>query len=222
MSCRHNALSNGIEAFISRMMAEGPAANLPPHIWLEAELSLISRSLPLFAALLMLGGCDSGPKPDAQPSSADLSGASAPADGEAGKIDRSHAGQAMPQATFSDPAGAKLNLASLKGKPVLINLWATWCAPCVKELPTLDALAAKGVNVVTVSQDTGEPAKVAAALHYAHLHPWLDPDNTLGFYYNSGVLPTSVLYDAQGREVWRMVGGHDWSGETAGGLAGVK
>ena len=46
----------------------------------------------------------------------------------------------------------------------------------------------------------------------------LDPDNTLGFYYNSGELPTSVLYDAQGREVWRMVGAHDWTGKDSDAL----
>lgn len=124
----------------------------------------------------------------------------------------------MPQATITDAGGAKMTMASLVGKPVLINLWATWCAPCVKELPTLDALAAREsghLAVVTVSQDMGQADKVAAALtahSQGHLHPWLDPDNTLGFFYNSGELPTSVFYDAQGREVWRMVGAHDWAG----------
>ena len=123
----------------------------------------------------------------------------------------------MPQVTVTDPSGAKLTIASLRGKPVLINLWATWCAPCIKEMPTLDALAAHDAGrlaVVTVSQDLAEPKKVAAALsshHFDHLHPWLDPDNTLAFFYDAGELPTSVLYDAQGREVWRMVGAHDWS-----------
>lgn len=129
----------------------------------------------------------------------------------------------MPQATVTDASGAKLTMASLKGEPVLINLWATWCAPCIKELPTLDALAARDAGhlaVVTVSQDMGPTGKMGAdkvatalAAHsHGHLHPWLDPDNTLGFFYNSGELPTSVLYDAQGREVWRMVGAHDWAG----------
>ncbi len=105
----------------------------------------------------------------------------------------------MPQATITDAGGAKMTMASLVGKPVLINLWATWCAPCVKELPTLDALAAREsgrLAVVTVSQDMGQADKVAAALtahSQGHLHPWLDPDNTLGFFYNSGELPTSVL-----------------------------
>lgn len=124
----------------------------------------------------------------------------------------------MPQATITDASGAKLALGSLRGKPVLLNLWATWCAPCVKELPTLDALAAREAGhlaVIPVSQDMAAPDKVAAALaahSHGHLHPWLDPENTLGFFYNSGELPTSVLYDGQGREVWRMVGAHDWAG----------
>jgi thiol-disulfide isomerase/thioredoxin len=174
---------------------------------------------------LGLAGCDREPHAPAQP----LSSASAPAaadagDGFVGKIDRSHKGSAMPQATLRDGGGARLTLASLGGKPVLINLWATWCAPCVKELPTLDALAAHEAGrlaVVTVSQDMAQADKVAAALaahSHGHLHPWLDPDNTLGFFYNSGELPTSVLYDGHGHEVWRMVGAHDWSGADTRGL----
>ena len=117
--------------------------------------------------------------------------------------------------TFADPAGRKLALTSLKGKPVLINLWATWCAPCVTELPTLDKLAASGkIRVLTVSQDAGDPAAVPAFLKgkgITHLEPWLDPQNDLSFHYNTGTLPTTVLYDSAGREVWRFVGVHDWS-----------
>ena len=48
--------------------------------------------------------------------------------------------------------------------------------------------------------------------------PWLDPENTLAFFYNAGDLPTSVLYDAQGREVWRMAGAHDWSATDSDAL----
>lgn len=168
-----------------------------------------------------LAGCDREPRAPAQPQSTSGAVAGASGEGFAGRIDRSHKGAALPQAMVADPSGAKLAIESLKGKPVLINLWATWCAPCVKELPTLDALAAREAGklaIVTVSQDMAQPEKVAATLHYSHLHPWLDPDNTLGFFYNSGELPTSVLYDAQGREVWRMVGAHDWTGTDSAGL----
>jgi len=137
-------------------------------------------------AALSLSGCDREPRAPAQPessASADASGGSSEA--FAGKIDRSHKGAALPQATVADATGAKLDIQSLRGKPVLINLWATWCAPCVKELPTLDALAARQAGhlaVVTIAQDMAQPEKVKAALHYDHLHAWLDPDNTLGFY----------------------------------------
>ncbi|WP_428332052.1 TlpA family protein disulfide reductase [Novosphingobium sp.] len=187
-------------------------------------MPLISLRLPLAIALagLSLCACDREQRAPAQPESAAASDAGS-ASGEtfAGKIDRSHKGAALPQATVHDASGAKLDIQSLRGKPVLINLWATWCAPCVKELPTLDALAARQAGhlaVVTIAQDMAQPEKVKAELHYAHLPAWLDPDNTLGFYYNSGELPTSVLYDAQGREVWRMVGAHDWAGKDSDAL----
>jgi thiol-disulfide isomerase/thioredoxin len=173
---------------------------------------------------LCLSACDREPHAPAQPQSTGSAVAADAAGDFVGKIDRSHQGSALPRITVTDPAGAKLATASLHGKPVLINLWATWCGPCVKELPTLDALAVKDANrlaVVTVAQDMAQPEKVSAALaahSQGHLHPWLDPDNTLAFFYNSGELPTSVLYDGQGREVWRMVGAHDWTGADSEAL----
>ena len=53
-------------------------------------------------------------------------------------VDRSHKGKPAPEATFKDPVGGDISLADFEGVPTLVNLWATWCAPCVKELPTLD------------------------------------------------------------------------------------
>lgn len=180
------------------------------------RLSSLAAATTALGLILMLAGCDKAPQPPAQRPSD-----SAAAAGDfAGHIDTSHKGTALPALTLADPAGAKLALASLAGKPVLINLWATWCGPCVKELPTLDKLAAGGaIAVVTVSQDMGDPQKVAHALGaMPHLHPWLDPDNGVLTALGSGDLPTSVLYDAKGREVWRMAGGHDWNGPDVPGL----
>jgi thiol-disulfide isomerase/thioredoxin len=182
--------------------------------------------LALLAASL-LSGCDRQTPGGAQPqSSAAATSAPAAAPAEAaeavgpfnGTLDIASRGSAMPDVTFTDPSGAKLRLLDLKGKPVLINLWATWCGPCVLEMPTLDALAASkagALQVITVSQDLDAAAAVGAFFKnrkLAHLAPWLDPDNAMSQHYNTGVLPTTVLYDAQGREVWRMIGSHDWSG----------
>lgn len=180
----------------------------------------LALSLPLLAA-----GCDRQSADKAQPEASASAAAPAAPGGEAGAltgtIDRSHKGAALPKFTVKDPTGKTLDLTALKG-PVLINLWATWCAPCVTELPLLDKLAAT-TRVVTVSQDMGDGTKVAEFLKgkgVTRLEPWLDPNNDLAFQYGGGTLPTTVYYDASGHEVWRFVGGHDWgSAATAAMLA---
>lgn len=183
---------------------------------------LLSRSLKLavLGLALISGGCDRESRETAQPQPSE----GAPARPKA--FDRSHKGSRLPDFTLKDAQGNTMQLADFKGKPLLLNLWATWCAPCVVELPTLDKLAASGgdrLHVLTVSQDMGEPEKVAAFLKdrgITRLQPWLDPENDLSFHYATGILPTTILYDAQGREVWRFVGEHDWNApETAARLA---
>ena len=103
----------------------------------------------------------------------------------------------------------------------MINLWATWCAPCVAELPALDRLAARGkVRVVTISQDSRDPQKVAAFLKargVTRLEPWLDQAGDLAFHYEAPSLPMSIYYDASGREVWRVAAPMEWDGEKAAG-----
>ena len=131
------------------------------------------------------------------------------------------AGTLMPALNVADPEGRELNLGALQGEPVLLNLWATWCAPCVKEMPLLDELASDyegRLRVVTVSQDMGSPDKVSeffAQNDFAHLEPWLDPQVELGFALGGVQLPTTVLYDASGQEIWRVQGDLDWSSEDA-------
>ncbi len=167
----------------------------------------------------MLAACS---KEERSPPQAEEQGAQ---DGLTGEIDRSHAGDLMPAVALTDPEGKELNTGALSGTPVLINLWATWCAPCVKEMPTLDALAGEygdRLRVVTISQDLEGKAKVVQFFEkekFAHLEPWLDPDNkameNLG---GLGVLPTTVLYSASGEEIARVVGGFDWESAEAKAL----
>lgn len=170
------------------------------------------------AAAVLLAGCDRQSAAPPQPQASARGGAKE----AVGTIDRTRAGQPIPAMVLTDPAGNTLDLAGLKGKPVLVNLWATWCAPCVAELPTLEKLAAGGkVRVITVSQDMGDTAKVTDFLKSRGgptLEPWLDPKGDLAFKYGAGTLPTTLLYDSAGREVWRFAGGNDWAGAEAGKL----
>jgi thiol-disulfide isomerase/thioredoxin len=142
---------------------------------------------------------------------------------ETGRLDRSFAGTPAPRSIFEDPAGEAITLADFGGRPLLVNLWATWCAPCIAEMPMLDALAARdpGLQVVAVSQDLDGKDKVSvffAQRRFAKLEPYLDPGLSLMTELKVDTLPTTILYDARGREVWRMTGMADWTGARAGEL----
>lgn len=198
-------------------------------------------AIALLLLSLIVGGCDRQSTPGEQANQASeaapapaneaaSANAAAPANETVveeviGTLDRSHKGQPGPTAAFENPAGARVTLADFRGHPVLLNLWATWCVPCVKEMPTLDAVAANldgKVQVLTVSQDldgakTVDPFFQKAA--FKRLQPYLDKEAALST--GMGVnLPTTILYDSQGKEVWRMLGGMDWTGQTAGELIG--
>ncbi|MEA3049149.1 MAG: hypothetical protein QOG84_985 [Sphingomonadales bacterium] len=172
------------------------------------------RAFPFL--LLALVGCHKSAPDNAQ------SGVEAPA--PLGKPDRSHAGRPGPQTEFLDPDGQSTSLAELEGKPVLVNLWATWCGPCVQEMPTLDKLAAAEggkLQVVAVSQDMGGAEKVDAFFakrKFSTLEAYRDPKLQLMKDLGVEILPTTILFDAEGREQWRVSGPLDWRGPEAAAL----
>ena len=198
------------------------------------------RIIPIVAAMTLLPACQqkAPEQPAANEAAAapegvgvkgvhrDHKGEAAPAtvftDGEK-PVKLAHKGQPAPSATFNDPDGGEMSLADFKGTPVLVNLWATWCAPCVKELPTLDKLASSGtIQVLAVSQDSGPHPSVVAFLkshQLGTLKPYQDDKMALsGSLGPDTVLPTSILIGADGKEVWRYVGDLDWTSPEAAKL----
>ena len=127
----------------------------------------------------------------------------------------------LPTLGFLDGNGARHDLAEFRGHPMLLNLWATWCQPCIAELPALAALArteAKdGIAVVALSTDHGGPAQVRSflAAHGIDLPVRVDPDGHVLEALGINGLPTTLLIDARGRERGRLEGAADWNSEAA-------
>jgi thiol-disulfide isomerase/thioredoxin len=177
-------------------------------------LEFTLRSILLLFAFAVISACNKPVKiaPENQQAPVDVS---APAKG----VDRSHAGKPVPEVDLVDADEAPATLASLGGKPALVNFWAVWCAPCVKELPTLEALSKQpgAPKVIAISEDSATRAQVDAFLEdhkLDALEVWRDPEMTGG---NAGVqiLPTTILVDSDGKEIWRYSGDLDWTGAEA-------
>jgi thiol-disulfide isomerase/thioredoxin len=125
---------------------------------LESPVRLIVALL-LGLTAPMIAGCDrqkadapQGPAADSQ---------------ESKGLDRSHKGEAAPTVKFKNPDGGDFDLGKFKGSPVLVNLWASWCAPCIKELPTLQKLeqaqADEGkLGIIAISQDMAPQGSISA------------------------------------------------------------
>ena len=176
------------------------------------------------SAAVTLAGCgrEDVPAPQGEANAA----IPAPAGPVTGRLDRSHAGTPAPDVTFQDPQGRPVTLAQFRGRPVLVNLWATWCAPCVIEMPSLEALARRegeALQVLVLSQDMGDRARELVTRFFAErrfeaLEPYLDSDMAFMSALRFDTLPTTILYDAQGREVWRMTQIVDWTSDRAARL----
>lgn len=137
--------------------------------------------------------------------------------------------QSLAALTFEDPAGQAMTLADRAGRTVLVNLWATWCAPCRAEMPALDALQRdKGSDrfeVVTVNVDTGDaekPRKFLSEIGVSDLALYRDP--TMGIFNDlkkRGLalgLPVTLLVDGEGCLLAHMNGPAEWSSADAGRL----
>jgi thiol-disulfide isomerase/thioredoxin len=124
----------------------------------------------------------------------------------------------LPDFQFRLPDGTVKTIADYAGKGVVLNLWATWCAPCVAEMPSLDALAAavRSANAVVLplSSDRGGAAAVErwySAHDIKNLPILLDPTGAAARALGARGIPTTLLIDGKGRERGRLEGGADWA-----------
>ena len=118
---------------------------------------------------------------------------------------------------FDDAQGRSRNLADFKGKVVLLNIWATWCGPCRKEMPALDrlqaALGGPDFEVVALSIDRGgmdAVRKFLADIGIRNLAMYLDSSGQALRTLSALGLPTTLLIDREGREIGRLIGPAEW------------
>jgi thiol-disulfide isomerase/thioredoxin len=145
-------------------------------------------------------------------------------EGEADTPDRAKLGEFVPASppfpppatTLSDADGRSVDLSDLKGKPVIVNLWATWCEPCLREMPSLERLRSRlgdRIEVLAVSEDRGGSKVVEPLISKLGLKPvkvYLDPKSEVGHAFAVRGLPTSIVIDRDGKVVGRVEGGAEW------------
>jgi thiol-disulfide isomerase/thioredoxin len=123
---------------------------------------------------------------------------------------------AAPSVTLTDVAGSAIELSDFHGKLVVLNLWATWCEPCLREMPSLDRLQShfgERIAVLAVSEDRGGAKAIApfiAKLDLKSAKVFLDPKSEVGHAFDVQGLPTSFLIDDDGKVVGRVEGAADW------------
>jgi thiol-disulfide isomerase/thioredoxin len=129
---------------------------------------------------------------------------------------------AAPEAAFTDPEGHEVTLADSNGRVRLVNFWATWCAPCRQEKPSLDALerGMGGADFAVMAVATGRNAPEAIAdfnedVGIETLETYLDPKAALAGAMNVPGLPVTAVLNRDGEEIARLMGGADWNSDSA-------
>jgi thiol-disulfide isomerase/thioredoxin len=212
-----------MEALIASMTASGPEAKRPPHIALDSVLSFMKRLPALTLALLYtaLGGF-ANPAPAQQLDEARRAELAALREGDMRKLVIHDAPVPAPDVAFTDGAGAPVTLADSDGRVRLVNFWATWCAPCRREKPALDALrrdrAGPDFEVIAVATGRNSPEGIARfkeEVGVTELATFLDPKSELAAAMDVPGLPVTVVLTREGDEIARLMGGADWDGESA-------
>jgi thiol-disulfide isomerase/thioredoxin len=185
-----------------RMIAAGPPAKRPPHIVLARGLASGLASLGTVAVALLL---------------AVMAAVAAGQDEfKPGEFIPLAPLQPAPEVAFTDTAGNPAAFSDFKGKLLLVNLWATWCQPCLREMPSLEKLQASQGDqliVAAISEDRGGARVVesfVAKLGLDKVKVYLDPKSEVGHAFDVRGLPTTVVIDPEGKLVGRVEGAAEW------------
>ena len=198
------------------MTASGPLAKRPPHIALELFVSAIPRPsiLPVLAAALLYAALPAKAT-DLEPLRT----------GDMRKLVVHAEPVPVPDTEYTDATGEPTTLAASNGRVRLVNFWATWCAPCRKEMPALEALAREEAGpdfaVITIATGRNSPEGIAAFREEAgitELPDARDPKGRLAAAMGVAGLPVSVILDREGLEIARIMGDADWNGPDARAL----
>jgi thiol-disulfide isomerase/thioredoxin len=121
-----------------------------------------------------------------------------------------------PAVSLTDAAGSTVRLADFRGKLIVLNLWATWCAPCLREMPSLERLQSRlgdRAVVLAVSEDRGGNKAVepfVAKLGLKAVKIYIDPNSQVGRAFDVQGLPTSLVIDRDGKVLGRVEGAAEW------------
>lgn len=185
-----------------------------------------TAALALLApALLVMAGCGEQVADKGKAAPEQASPADAPTAPVLGLIDRSHAGEAAPAVSWEMKGGTRQTIADHKGMKMLVNLWATWCAPCVAEMPALDKLAVETETMILPLSQDMEGWQVVEKFwnegKFQNIETGLDQPGSFGEAVKAKGLPVSILYDENGKEIWRVAGTPKWdSAEMKAALKG--
>ena len=180
-----------------RMIAAGPPSKRPPH-------NAFAGGLAWFAtvAVVLLHAISAAPAADNKSTLGEFIPVTPP--------------QPAPEVAFTDASGKPAGLGDFAGRPTVVNLWATWCRPCLEEMPSLDRLQARlggKLTVAAIAEDRKGGDVVnpfVAGLKLAHLTIYLDPAAMVGHALGVHGLPTSFVLDADGRIVGKVEGSAEW------------
>jgi peroxiredoxin len=129
-------------------------------------------------------------------------------------------GQLAPDFTFRDQSGKEYSLSAFRGKVVLVNFWATWCPPCLEEMPSMEQLQRRMANqpfaILGLSVDSSwEPVNRFMQQHQLTIPVYADFDKEISTRYGTIVYPETYILDKKGRVAYKVIGPRDWlSAET--------